>query len=272
MPDKKLYFSHIRDSFSVASRARRLAGPAGLVEPIARIRDSVCAVLRIRKAADQSGLQPGQVNYEIGIVGTAWCIVPNRYLVTAFHVFNECKAREAADKFFVFTVPGNGPIAYHAPVIAFPIERPDVDMAIIEVSLPSGFPVTIPSMSVTFDRLADGEKVLTYAFPAPRINQGRVNANGEWCGGDLFLKANANEGIVAGQFEYNSLITYELNVGWHHGESGGPIIRLKTVAAFSIMQRYRNIQTPLGIVAGPHQGNALSAIEGDLRVLGARII
>lgn len=113
---------------------------------------------------------------------------------------------------------------------------------------------------------------MTYGFPAPEIFHFRVSPNGEWGGGDLFLKANANEGIVAGQFEMNNLPIYELNIGWHHGESGGPIMRLKSNASFSIMQRYRDIRTQHGTMAGPHQGNALSAIENELRSLGAKVV
>jgi len=272
MSEKDHYFTHIRDSLSAALRVRSLAGPSGLVKPFARIRNSVCAVLKISRSADQSGLQPDQVRWDMSIAGTAWCIVPNRYLVTAYHVFNRGQARNPGDKFSIFIVPGNGPRVYNTAVIGFPVERPDVDMTVIEISPPKDSPPNIPSMNVTFDRIKDGERVLTYGFPAPQIFQGNVDINGSWRGGNLLLLANANEGVVAGQFEFNSLVTYELNVGWHHGESGGPIIRLKSGAAFSIMQRYRNIQTQHGIMAGPHQGNALSAIEGDLRALGARII
>lgn len=243
-----------------------------LNQPIACVRDAVCATLRIWKAEDQSGLQPGQVQWHHVIVGTAWCIVRNRYLLTAFHTFNGGKARQPDDKFFLFAAPGNGPVAYHTLVVGFPVERPDVDMAVMEISPPHDFPAAISAINVTFDRPADGERVLTYGFPAPEIHKARLNPNGDWCGGNILLKANANEGIVAGQFEENSLVTYELNVGWHHGESGGPIVRLDSCAAFSIMQRYRNIKTPHGIVAGPHQGFSLAAIEPELRALGANIV
>lgn len=243
-----------------------------LTTPIASVRDSVCALLRIRKDNATQSTPPGQAQFQVGIVGTTWCVVPNRYLVTAFHTFNEGQQREPGDKFFVFAVPGNGPVAYHTPVIGFPLERPDVDMAVIEISPPNAFPVAIPSVPVTFDSSADGEKVLTYGFPAPEIVQAQVDAQGNWLGGNLFLKGHANEGIVAGQFETNNLVTYELNVGWHHGESGGPIVRLESCAAFSIMQRYRNITSPHGVVAGPHQGYSLAAIENDLMGLGATVV
>ena len=147
-----------------------------------------------------------------------------------------------------------------------------MDMAVMEVSPNTGFPVAIPALPVTFDRLQDGERVLTYGFPSPAIHKANLSPSGDWRGGDLFLKANANEGIVAAHYEHNTIVTYELNVGWHHGESGGPIVRLSSWAAFSIMQRYRSISSPHGVVAGPHQGFGLDAIESDLRALGASIV
>lgn len=62
---------------------------------------------------------------------------------------------------------------------------------------------------------------------------------------------------------------YELNIGWHHGESGGPIVSLTDpLAAFSMMQQYRNVQSPHGIVAGPRRGCALSLIAAELAELG----
>ena len=65
----------------------------------------------------------------------------------------------------------------------------------------------------------------------------------------------------------------ELNVGWHHGESRGPIVRLsEPLAAFSIMQQYRNVKTPHGVVAGPHRGLALTVIDPTLRQMAAQIV
>jgi len=71
----------------------------------------------------------------------------------------------------------------------------------------------------------------------------------------------------------DGLVFYELNVGWHHGESGGPIFTLEAElpAVFSIMPHYKNIQAPHGIIPGPHRGRSLSAIEKKLTELGATI-
>jgi len=78
---------------------------------------------------------------------------------------------------------------------------------------------------------------------------------------------------VSAQYPLGSLLVYELNVGWHHGESGGPVARLgDPSAAFTVMQQYRNIASPHGIVAGPHRGCTLVAIRQELTQLGATII
>lgn len=99
-----------------------------------------------------------------------------------------------------------------------------------------------------------------------------MDPNGNLRGGEFFLKSHANEGIISGQFDVNGIRTYELNIGWHHGESGGPIVRMKPLSAIAIMQRYRNIETPHGTVSGPHQGNSLQAIEDRLREFEIEIV
>lgn len=244
-----------------------------LVESIAQIRDSVVAVLRIHRVSTGGDAKLGATppQFQIAIVGTAWCIVENRLLLTAHHVLNGGQPRDPSDRFFIFAVPQNGPVAYHIPVTAFPLEAPESDMAALEIAPPAAGVPRIPAIAVTFETQPDGQRVLTYGFPSPTIAKASVDANGNWLGGELFLKGHANEGIIAGQFGINNQLIYELNVGWHHGESGGPIIRVAPAAAFSMMQRYRNIQTPHGTVAGPHQGTSLSVIERALRDLGAAV-
>ena len=231
---------------------------------IASLRDAVCAVLRIRR------LQENQLN--IGIVGTAWCFVDNRYFLTAHHVFNEGKPRDPDDRFYLFSVPQNGPRAFHAPVVSFPQEDQSCDMAVIEIDAEQtpGFNTT--AVPVTFRDHQDGEKVLTYGFPAPGISNARVDRNLNWNGGHMFLKSHANEGIISGQFDLDGKLMFELNVGWYQGESGGPIFSLEPLAAFSMMQRYRDVQTVHGVVPGPHQGYSLREIGNTLQQLGAHVI
>ncbi len=233
-------------------------------QAIATVRNAVCAVLRIHP------LQGGQVH--TSMVGTAWCIVENRYLVTAHHIFNGGQRRDSNDRFFVFSVPQNDLQVFHVPVVTFPLEDPSNDMAIIEID-PSGNPnFSISSVPVTFRAHQDGEKVLTFGFPAPKVSQTKIDQNLNWLEGNLFLKGHANEGIISGQFEIQGQLIYELNVGWHQGESGGPIVSLDPIAAFSIMQQYRKVSTPHGIVPGPHQGRTLNLIKNSLQQLGANII
>src|SRR2546425_8625659 len=92
---------------------------------IAAVRDAVCGILRIRP------VRPGAHEFQVAFVGTGWCFSPRRYLATAHHVFDDGKARNPSDKFYAFVVPDNGPVAYHAPVVAVPFEDPVIDMAIL---------------------------------------------------------------------------------------------------------------------------------------------
>ena len=245
--------------------------------PIAEMRDSVVAVLRIHRASAPPGGDPAPppppaaLSFEVGVVGTAWCVVEDRYLITAYHVLNKGQPRDTTDHFYVFAVPQNGPLGYHTRVTGFPLEDPAADMAVLEIARPvAPFP-TLPALPLTFENQADGERVCTYGFPAPIISRANLDLGGHSLGGDLFLKGHANEGIVSGQFEMDGRLTYELNVGWYNGESGGPICRPVPLAGFALMQQYRNIQTAHGVVPGPHQGRALTAIEPALRALGVTI-
>ena len=245
-----------------------------LVNPIAAIRDSVCSILRINKIkqgkSKKKHARPPQ--FQLTLVGTAWCIVESSLLVTAHHLLNNGKPRDPNDKFYAFIVPGNGPSAYHFPISDFLLEDLNFDMAIMRVDAHGMAGQRIPAVPVTFGKFPDGTKVFTYGFPSPQIAEAKVDENGNWQGGKFFLKGHANEGIIAGQFEIDGVLWYELNVGWHHGESGGPIFCLEPIATFAIMQHYRNIQSPHGIVAGPHAGRSLTTIEQRLRDLGATII
>jgi hypothetical protein len=247
-----------------------------LVQSISNVRDSVVAVLRVHMS-EPAKQENGKIippQFQASLVGTAWCIVDNKYVVTAYHIFNNGKPRIESDKFFVFAVPQNGPIAFHFPVAEYIHEDKVSDIAILEVGSPSNPDTNIKSCPITFKSQTDGARVLTYGFAAPEIESANVDQDGNWQGGKFFLKAHANEGIVSANYDLDGLMFYELNVGWHHGESGGPIFTLEAEvpAVFSIMQNYRNVQSPHGIIAGPHGGRSLSAIEKKLTELGATII
>ena len=237
--------------------------------------DAVAAILRlhtVKPATVKKGVTtPAKIS--ASFTGSGFCIVENRFLLTAYHVVAIGKPRDPNDKFLAFVVPQNGPQMYHFPVVGYPFESPDLDMAIIEIGACATAGVKLPALPVTPEAQPDGNRVLTIGFPAPVIAAINVDPNVDLVGGQIFLKSHANEGIVSAQYRLDSVDFYELNVGWHHGESGGPIVRLDDpAAAFSLMQHYRDIKGPHGVVAGPHRGRALRAIEQELIAVGASIV
>ncbi|MDO9556055.1 MAG: serine protease [Coriobacteriia bacterium] len=238
------------------------------------MRESVVAVMGVTEARRKSktgkhGKKPVEtVEYKLGF-GSGFCVAEDRYVITAFHVLNDGKAPNPKTHFYVFTVPGNGEPAYHFPVTAIPVQRQDMDIAVLEIGVCEIPDVHLPAIGVTFEPFQDGQRVLTVGFPAPEVHGLNIGPQGNYLGGQFFLKSHANEGIVAAHYDLGSLPVYELNVTWHNGESGGPIVALgDTNVAFSLMQQYRNVQTPHGVVPGPRRGLALSSVEADLVGLG----
>ncbi len=246
-----------------------------LVQSIAAVRDSVCAILRVQ-AGEQEDWQKGRdgsVQTGIHFVGTAWCVVENRFFVTAYHVLNDEQPRNPEDRFFIFAVPQNGLVQYQYPVIGFPLEDPSCDMAILEINFFPRAITPIRAVPVTFRPQPDGTPVFTYGFPSPVITKARVDGRGNWLGGETVLRSHASQGIVAGQFkETDGRLVYEFSSGWHQGESGGPIFTLNPIAAFAVMQGRRMLQSAYGTLPGPHAGCSIAAIESKLRRLGASVV
>lgn len=248
---------------------------SNLMTAIPAVRESVAAILRLHVVTPET-VKKGKVTpARIGAVlaGSAFCVVADRYLVTAHHILNGGKPRDTRDKFYAFVVPQNGDLAYHFPIVSFPVERLDLDIAVLELGSCATQGVHIPAIPVSFAPQQDGGRVITIGFPAPQIAGISLDQQGNYLGGQFFLKSHANEGIVSAQYVIGGVQTYELNVGWHHGESGGPIVALTDPpAAFSLMQHYRNVESPHGILAGPHRGCALSAVLQELTALGVTIL
>lgn len=235
------------------------------------VRESVAAILRTRitrpDTIKKGKVRPPQFNAVLG--GSAFCVLANKYMVTAFHVLNGGQPRIVTDKFYALVVPGNGDPAYHFPIVGFPLERQELDLAVLELGPCVTAGVGIPALPVSFTPRADGTRVVTVGYPSPEIAGLNVDAQANYLGGSFFLKSHANEGIVSASYNLGAVPVYELNVGWHHGESGGPIAELQECpAVFTLMQHYRNVQSPHGTVAGPHRGCALSSIRPDLEALG----
>ena len=242
-----------------------------LIPAMKELRPCVADVMRIRP--DRRKRHPRQkAVFNLAFVGTAWCIADGIFL-TAHHVFNSAAMRDRGDKFTLFLVPDNGNSAFHFPVVEYVLEDAVHDLAILRID-PSAGQIRAQCLPVTFRQVDDGTGAITCGFPAPAIAGGQVAPDGSWLGGGkFFLKSHANAGIVAAHYPldpYGPL--YELNIEWHHGESGGPICQVEPLAAFAVMQRYRNIQSPHGIMAGPHFGVALEVIEDTLKNAGATIV
>src|SRR6478609_7621388 len=95
------------------------------IDTIASARNTVCGILKMRPIDNNQ--------YQVGFVGTGFGIVKDKYVLTAYHIFDDGQPRRATDKFYVFAVPQNGPVAYHFPVVGFPLERRDLDFAVLEL-------------------------------------------------------------------------------------------------------------------------------------------
>lgn len=244
-----------------------------LTSAVPVLRDSAVAILRIhtKRAAFKKKGKEHPAEFTLSF-GSGFCVVADRHVVTAHHIFNDGKPRIEKDKFYVFVVPGNGEPAYHFPVVGFPLERPDLDLAVVEIGPCATDGIHIPAIPVTFSRQVDGARAVTVGYPAPEVHAANIDPDGNFFGGQFFLKSHANEGIISAQYPLGALHVYELNIGWHHGESGGLIACIDDVpAAFSLMQQYRNVQSPHGVVAGPHRGVALSSVEQELLALGVTL-
>ena len=240
---------------------------------IAGVRNSVCAIMRIvRKAGGGGKKKPAEPQFGVAFVGTAWCISEG-HLLTAHHILNVGKPRKEGDRFYAFTVPDNGEQAYAFPVTGFPLEDPRNDFAILEIGLSATAGQEITPVAVSLARPPDGSPVVTYGFPAPEIKGATLDPQGNFLGGGkFFLKGHANEGIVAAQYDIGGGWVFEFNVAWHHGESGGPVFQLDLLAGFAVMQHYRNIQSPHGVVAGPRRGRSLDVLRSDLAAHGAKLL
>lgn len=243
---------------------------------IPKLRESTVAILMLRmtkpETVEEGKLLPAQFDCAWG---SAFSVVTDKYLVTAFHILNGGQSRDPGAKFYALVVPGNGDPLFTFPVVAFPVERADLDIAVLEIGPCSTPGIHLPAIPVSFAPQSDGTEVLTMGFPAPEIAGLHTDAVGNFVSGQFFLKSHANEGMIAAQYALNVPGVanhphfYELNVAWHHGESGGAIARAgDEPVVFSLMQHYRNVQSPNGVLPGPRRGVALAAIRQELESLG----
>jgi hypothetical protein len=229
-----------------------------LEREITDVRNSVVGVLRIHHVKDK--------DYQLSIVGSAWCVKQNRYFVTAHHVLNNGNSRDTDDKFEILRAPGNGAKLERVKISKFVFEDQKTDYAIFEINEPEKG-VNFPQLPINTDNLPDGTQVMTYGYPSPIITGATMSQSGDLLNIQTAFYSHANEGIVASQYEQGGLLAMEFNVGWHHGESGGPILVLKPLGVICCMKGYRKVQTPDGIVMGPRFGLHISAIAKEISKL-----
>ncbi len=242
-----------------------------LSSAIKTVRASTVAVLRYREVQPPRDKKKNRMvgqQFECSW-GSGFCVLSDRYVVTAHHTLNGGKDFDPQDRLVVFTVPDNGDHASHYPVTAVPVQRADCDIAVLELGKGVDPKVSLPQLPVRLSVPPDGSRVLTIGFPSPEVSGLNIDSSGNYRGGSFFLKSHANEGILAAQYSAPPFYLCEFNVEWHHGESGGPVVQLdEPLCAVSLMQHYRNIQGPNGILAGPRRGFSLRAVESELRSLG----
>lgn len=232
------------------------------VQAVARARDAICAVVRLRR--DDAGA------VRVDVSGTAWAAGSPTTFVTAKHVVNP---RPEGQRWYVVrrTSPASTALEIW-PVEEILVEDDDLDVAILRVPAST---VRSP-LPLLLDHVEDGTRVLTYGCPSARIQDGVVTARGELRSAHAFLAPFANEGIVSGHYDVSTEESpprhlgplYEFNVSWLNGESGGAVIRVEPFGAFAVMQSYRKIPTPIGDVPGPRRGFGLAALGERLRALG----
>jgi len=200
---------------------RRTGDKVDLGEAIRQVRESTVAVIRIRETGrkSQGKNKPMAIEYKVSF-GSGFCVFGDKYVITAFHNLNEGKAPTEKDRHYILTVPENGNPAFHFPVIATPLLREDLDIAVLEVGPCVTDGIGLTPLAVTTRPQGDGTRVVTVGFPAPELHSLSMDPQGNYVGGDFFLKSHANEGIVAARYDLGALPVYELNVAWHHGESG----------------------------------------------------
>lgn len=248
------------------------------IETIAAIRDSVCAVMRVRKghADSQSVAQslPGSTggNHRAEFVGTGFCIVDDTVVLTALHILNDGDPPLETDEFHVLTAPSNGPFVYPIPVLDIMDHNVDVDFAMLRIKVPKG--ESFPALTLTASSVPDGSEVVTYGFPLPDVVSVSLTRGGRLLteGTKLFLKGHANTGIVAAQYEYTGVTHYEFNIPWHYGESGGPIVLKEGAAALSMMQQRRTTNRSHTLVRGPSRGRAFGCWRPNLLAVGATFV
>ena len=228
-----------------------------LEDHIENIRDSVVAVARARISGQGT---------ELGILGTAWCIVPSVFL-TAHHVFNNGQPRNVADQFILLRAKGNRPALEGIPVTGFPLEDEGIDLA--AMSIPSDKASLFDPIEIDFGNIRDGLGIFTYGYPGASIQSATTDpSTGLITAMQTKMFSRANDGIVSAQYDLGGMAALEVNVAWFKGESGGPILKNEDGKAIGVMKSTRYLSDKDGAdIPGPRIGTPLRPHETTLRNL-----
>src|ERR1043166_5003042 len=118
---------------------------------IPKLRESIVAIIKLRRTKVET-IEKGKVRpaqFEVGW-GSAFCVVSDKYLLTAFHVLNGGKPRDPSARYYALIVPNNADPFFHFEVVSFPLERPDFDIAVLEIGACSKSGIHLPALPVTF--------------------------------------------------------------------------------------------------------------------------
>jgi hypothetical protein len=248
-----------------------------LIAATPMMRQATAAILRLRRHAPSVTKKgkPRAPKFDADIVGSATCIVANRYLITAHRVLNNGEARQPDDKFYAMIAPDNGVQLFHFPVTGFALEDPDRDLAVLEIGACVNGNKRLVALPLSMREVPDGTSVLAVGYPASPVFELEVDAEGNYASGSSELKSHVNTGIVSACFpDLRGNPLYEVNFGWLPGQTGGPMLRLGTPRAlFALMRDFRPIRTPDGgVIPGPYQAISLKPAEAALRQLGAAFV
>ncbi len=249
-----------------------------LVAATPMTRHATAAILRVRRGkvtAAKKGKAARPQKYDADIVGSATCIVANKYLLTAHRVLNGGEARQPDDKYYAMIAPDNGTQLFHFPIVSFALESADLDLAVLEMGPCVNGNKRLVALPLSMREVDDGTSVIAVGYPASPVFELEVDAEGNYLSGSSELKSHVNTGIVSACFpDLRGHPIYEFNFGWLPGQTGGPMVRLGTPRAlFALMRDFRPIRTADGsVIPGPYQGISLKPAESALRQLGAAFV
>lgn len=245
-----------------------------LVNHIAKVRDSVVLVLRVRPAQQPPGMiggPPPGAAVTLSPAGSA-CYVGSDLFVTASHLFHDPDL-VTGEAIRLVSVPNNGSQAHiWGPIGTVVVDLPGPDLAIIHAP---GFGSLLPAVQVDVKDVPDGRSVFSYGFPNPVFSFTPA-------GPQINIYARACPSIISAHFPVDR---YELNSDTYPGESGAPVFRCDDNALVGVVQATKKMQVPDPqpqpqptaapgpiIIRGPTVAGPLAPLAGELATRGVALL